>query len=104
MSLEDDPSACQLTVFRQSNCFFQTRQNAIIGCRYLGKYVSVFDAVKSIFFSETSSTRIMGAEIPANYPFKQQIQPGLKKAVLIKKSVYSKVGQVKWLKTYGLVL
>ena len=69
MSLEDDPSACQLTVFRQSNCFFQTRQNAIIGCRYLGKYVSVFDAVKSIFFSETSSTRIMGAEIPANYPF-----------------------------------
>ena len=37
--------------FDSPTVFFQTRQNAIIGCRYLGKYVSVFDAVKSIFFS-----------------------------------------------------
>ena len=36
---------------------------------YLEKYRSVFDAVKRIFFSETCSTRLIGAEFPANYPF-----------------------------------
>ena len=35
---------------------------------YLGKYWSVFDAVKRVFFSETCSTLLMWNDFSANYP------------------------------------
>ena len=38
--------------------------------QFLEKYWSVFDSVKRIFFSETSSTQFMCDEFSANYPFK----------------------------------
>ena len=40
---------------------------------YLGKYWSVFDAVKRIFLSETCSARLAWGEFPANYSFKENI-------------------------------
>ena len=65
----EDLAACQPTSFRQSKRFFQTWQNDINNCQYLGKYWSVLNSVKSIFFSETCSMRFMGDEFLPNYPF-----------------------------------
>ena len=73
-SLEEALAAFQLSSFRQYNHFFQAWENATNNWRYLGKYWFVLGAVKSIFFSETSSTRFMGDEFLANYSFNAYLE------------------------------
>ena len=65
--------------------------------------MSVFDAVKSIFFSETSSTRIMGAKIPANYPFNIYTKPFPAQLEAVSVSVEGYADDNQLLKKFNLV-